>query len=64
MRAASHQRNWDQLRGLREWARLRIPHNYNPPVPPPATVTVRETVEVIIATPGRFVRAVFGRRIF
>lgn len=63
MRAASHQRNWDQLRGLREWARLRLPHLYQPPPPPPVAVTIRETVEVIITAPGRFVRAVFGRRI-
>jgi len=65
IRAARHQRNWNQLRGLREWARLRMPHNYNPPAPPPQAVAVHEIVEVTItdAETGRFVRATFGRRI-
>lgn len=64
LRAARHQMNRPQARGLREWTRLRLPHGYVPPQPPPILATyVREVVEVTISAPGRFVRAVFGRRI-
>lgn len=64
LRAARHQMNMAQARGLREWSRLRLPAGYVPPQPPPILATyVREVIEVTITAPGRFVRAVFGRRI-
>ncbi len=63
LRAARHQRNRAQAIGLREWARLRLPHGYQPPQSPTVMARVVEVIEVTIAAPGRFVRAVFGRRI-
>lgn len=62
LRAANHQENLAQAEGLTEWSLLRLPEGYVPPQPlPTVTTVVRAVVEVTVT--GRFVRAVFGRRL-
>jgi hypothetical protein len=63
MRAAAHQRNWPQLRGLREWAMLRMPWNYQEPTPPPEEAQVVRTVEITYVAADTYVHATFIRRI-
>ncbi len=66
VRAAAHRMGGNpwaraQHNGLKEWTKLVLPHDYRPPT------TFREAVRVIantiIAAPGNFVRALFGRKI-
>ena len=62
LRAARHQRNWPQMRGLGEWARLRLPGNYQPPTPP-LDEQIIQTVSITYVAADTYVHATFIRRI-
>jgi RNA-directed DNA polymerase len=66
VRAARHRmgknpRARAQHNGLTEWARLVVPHDYEPPSKIKAAI--RSTVRTILNAPRGFVKAVFGRKI-